>query len=59
MLHSEHLVVKKSTMVLLDGLISFLEVLEHDCCRTEELPKLVAVESALLQLANLLEQGLM
>jgi hypothetical protein len=57
-LHSEHLVVEQSPVVLVDGRLRVLELLEDNGRRAQELAELVAVEPTLLQLADLLEQSL-
>jgi hypothetical protein len=45
-------------VVLLDSLGCILSLLVHDSGRAEELTKLITVESALLELADLLEESL-
>ena len=57
-LHCQHAVVQKGLVVLLDGLGSVLGLLVHDGSRAKELAELIAVEPALLEFADLLEESL-
>ena len=58
MLDRQDSLVELSVVVLIDSFACILRSLVDYCRRAQELPELVPVELALLQLANLLEQSL-